>query len=72
MARIYFIYTNIYSVYDAERLPFGVASISSVLKQGGHQTGFSPIGEYKQVGGIIKELEDFRTDIVAFTSTSGL
>lgn len=70
MARIYFIYPNIYSGYSTDRFHFGIASISSVLKQNGHETRLFSIGEYKQVRNIFKELEDFRPDVVALSAIS--
>ncbi|MFC2020402.1 B12-binding domain-containing radical SAM protein [Chloroflexota bacterium] len=70
MARIYFIYTNISSVYSTDRFHFGIASISSVLKQNGHKTRLFSIGEYKQIKSIFKELEEFRPDVVAFSAIS--
>ncbi|MCK4827783.1 radical SAM protein, partial [bacterium] len=39
-------------------------------KQNGHETRFFPIGEYRQIRSIFKELEDFGPDVIAFTTTS--
>ena len=70
MARIYFIFPNIHSVYSPERFHFGIASISSILRQNGHETGLFSIDEFKQISSLFKELEDFRPDIVAFSAVS--
>lgn len=70
MAKVCFIYPNIFSVYTTERFHFGIASISSVLKQNGHETSLFPIDTYKQLNDLFNRLEEYQPDIVAFSAVS--
>ena len=68
--RIYFIYPNIESYYSAGGFHHGIASISSVLKQNGHETRLFSITKHSEIKIVLREIENFNPSIVAFSATT--
>lgn len=65
--KVYLIYPDISSFHGLPYHP-GLASIASVMISRGHEVRLSYLSEMRQAGSILKEIEEFRPEIVGFTA----